>query len=267
MINRKEKRNMDFKLSKEQTDIKNAAREFAVGEFTERAQEFDREEKFDLNIWKKACELGFVGVTISEDYEGLGLGQFERCLITEEFWAVDAGMGVAIESTTFGSELIEHYGTEAQKRKYLPTLAKGEAIMGTAITEPDAGSDVTQAATTAVRDGEEYVINGSKMFSTNANIASFMLVFCLTNPNNPDRHKRHSFFIIETDRPGFEANKLKGKLGIRACDTAEVSLNNVRVPVSNLIGEEEEEGFKQLMYQFNMSRIHVSAQAVGISER
>ena len=256
---------MDFQLSKEQIDIKNAARAFAVGEFTERAQEFDREEKFDLSLRKKACELGFVGVTIGEKYGGLGLGQLERCLITEEFWAVDAGIGVAIESTTFGSELIEEFGTDEQKQNYLYRLARGEAIMGTAITEPDAGSDVTAAITAAVRDGDEYVINGSKIFSTNANIAQFMLIFCLTNPENPNRHKRHSFFLVETDRPGFESTKIRGKLGIRASDTAELSLNNVRVPVSNLVGGIEGEGFKQVTFQFNMSRTHVCAQAVGIA--
>jgi len=256
---------MDFQLSKEQIDIKNAARAFAVGEFTERAQEFDREEKFDLSLRKKACELGFVGVTIGEKYGGLGLGQLERCLITEEFWAVDAGIGVAIESTTFGSELIEEFGTDEQKQNYLYRLARGEAIMGTAITEPDAGSDVTAAITAAVRDGDEYVIDGSKIFSTNANIAQFMLIFCLTNPENPNRHKRHSFFLVETDRPGFESTKIRGKLGIRASDTAELSLNNVRVPVSNLVGGIEGEGFKQVTFQFNMSRTHVCAQAVGIA--
>jgi alkylation response protein AidB-like acyl-CoA dehydrogenase len=256
---------MDFKLSREQIDISNAAREFAVGEFTDRAQEFDREEKFDLGIWKKACELGFVGVTISEQYGGPGLGQFERCLITEEFWAVDAGIGSAIMSTTFGSELIERFGTEEQKQHYLPRLAKGEAIMGTAITEPDAGSDVTQAVSSAVRDGDEYLINGSKMFITNGGIASFVLAFCLTNPDNPDRHSRHSFVMVETDRPGFEANKLTGKLGIRACHTAELTFNNIKVPFSNLIGETEGNGFKQVMYQFNMSRMHVCANAVGIA--
>lgn len=256
---------MDFRLSKEQIDIKNAAREFALGEFTDRAQEFDREEKFDLAIWKKACELGFVGVTISEAYGGPGLGQFERCLMMEEFWAVDAGIGSAISSTTFGSELIEKHASEEQKQRYLTRLAKGEAIMGTAITEPDAGSDVTSAITAAVRDGDEYMVNGSKMFSTNGDIASFVLVFCLTNPDNPDRHQRHSFLMVETDRLGYEATKVTGKLGIRACDTAELSFSNVRVPVSNMIGEKEGDGFKQVMYQFNMSRMHVCASAVGIA--
>jgi acyl-CoA dehydrogenase len=255
---------MDFTLTKEQQDIMRAAREFALGEFPERAQEFDRDESFDLDIWRKACELGFVGVFIDEAYEGAGLGFFEQCLIMEEFWAVDAGMAAAILATTFGSELLDMFGTKEQKKKYLPLLPKGEAIMSTAITEPDAGSDVTGATTTAVRDGDEYIINGTKMFTTNGDIANYILVFCQTDPDNPNRHRRHSFFIVETDRAGYEANKIHGKLGIRACDTAEVSLSNVKVPTGNIVGEQGN-GFKELMAFFNLTRLHICAQAVGIA--
>jgi alkylation response protein AidB-like acyl-CoA dehydrogenase len=255
---------MDFTLSKEQEDIKNAAREFALGEFTDRAQEFDREETFDLSIWKKACELGFVAVNMKEPYGGAGLGVFENCLITEEFWAVDAGMANACLAVAFGCDLIDRYGTEEQKARHITPVVTGKAIMGTAITEPDAGSDVTGAVTTAVRAGDEYIINGSKTFITNGSIANYLLVFCLTDPDNPDRHKRHSFFMVETDRKGFEARKLRGKLGIRANDTAEISFSEVRVPASNMIGQEGE-GFKQIMYQFNVSRIRVAAQAVGLA--
>jgi len=136
--------------------------------------------------------------------------------------------------------------------------------MGTAITEPDAGSDPAGATTTAIRDGDEYVINGSKMFATNGDIAKYMLVFCQTDPDNPDRHKRHSFFMVETDRAGFEANKLYGKLGIRANDTSELSLSNVRVPASNMVGEKGK-GFKELMAFFNTTRLMVCAMAVGIA--
>ena len=255
---------MDFTLTKEQQDIQKAAREFALGEFPERAQEFDRNETFDLDIWRKACELGFVGVFIDEAYGGAGLGFFEHCLITEEFWAVDAGMANAVITATFGAELLGLFGTEEQKNRYLPPLVQGQAITGTAITEPDAGSDVTGAITTAVRDGDEYVINGTKMFITNGDIASYLLVFCQTDPDNPDRHRRHSFFIVETDRPGFEATKMHGKLGIRANDTAEISLSNVRVPASNLVGEEGN-GFRELMAFFNVTRLHICAMAVGIA--
>jgi acyl-CoA dehydrogenase len=255
---------MDFTLSKEQQDIIKAAREFALGEFPERAQDFDRNETFDLDIWRKACELGFVGVFIDEAYGGAGLGFMEHCLITEEFWAVDAGIANAVITTTFGSELLGMFGTEDQKKKYLPPLVEGKAIMGNAITEPDAGSDVTGATTTAVRDGDEYVINGSKMFTTNGTIANYLLVFCLTDPDNPDRHQRHSFFIVETDRPGYEARKLHGKLGIRANDTAEVFFSDLRIPASNLVGELGK-GFKQLMSFFNITRLHICAMAVGIA--
>ena len=255
---------MDFTLTKEQIDIQKAAREFALGEFPDRAQEFDRNETFDLDIWRKACELGFVGVFIDEQYGGAGLGFLEHCLITEEFWAVDAGMANAVITSTFGSELLGLFGTEEQKQTYLPPLVGGEAIIGTAITEPDAGSDVTGAITTAVRDGDEWVINGSKMFITNGSIAKYLNVFCLTDPENPDRHQRHSFFIVETDRPGFEANKIHGKLGIRANDTAEVSFSNVRIPAKNLVGQEGN-GFRELMAFFNLTRLHICAMAVGIA--
>lgn len=255
---------MDFDLTKEQRDIQRAAREFALGEFPERAQEFDRDETFDLDIWRKACELGFVGVFIDEAHEGAGLGFFEHCLIVEEFWAVDAGIANAIITASFGAEMLGMFATEEQKNKYLSPIPKGEAIMGTAITEPDAGSDVTCATTSAVRDGDEYIINGTKMFTTNGSIANYLLVFCQTDPDNPDRHQRHSFFIVETDRAGYEANKIHGKLGIRANDTAEVSLVNVRVPASNMIGQEGK-GFKNLMDFFNVTRLHICAMAVGIA--
>ena len=121
---------MDFKLTKEQQDIVRAARKFAKGEFCDRAMEFDRKETFDLAIWKKACELGFVGVFIDEEYDGAGYGFFEHCLINEEFWAVEPGMAAQILSTTFGAELILLHGTEKQKQTWLPRLVAGEAIMG-----------------------------------------------------------------------------------------------------------------------------------------
>jgi alkylation response protein AidB-like acyl-CoA dehydrogenase len=202
---------MDFTLSKEQQDIIKAAREFALGEFPDRAVEFDREETFDLEIWRKACELGFVGVFIDEKYDGAGYGFLEHCLINEEFWAVDPGIGQAILSTTFGSELLSLFGSEDQKQFVLPQLVSGEAIMGTAITEPDAGCDVTRATTAAIRQGNEWILNGSKMFTTNGNLAKYILVFCQTDPDNPSRHERHTFFLVPSDTPGYESTKIYGK--------------------------------------------------------
>ena len=255
---------MDFQLAKEQEDIIKAAKEFAQGEFPERAQEFDRDETFDFAIWKKACDLGFVGICIKEEYGGAGMGIFELCLVIEEFFSVDAGIGNAIMSTMFGADIIDMFGTEEQKKKYITPIATGEAKMGTAITEPDAGSDVSMATTTAVKDGDEFIINGSKMFITNGDVADYLLVFCRTDQDNPDRHKRHSWFIVESDRKGFEANKLYGKLGIRASDTAELSFSDVRVPASNMVGEPGR-GFKELMMFFNKTRLPVAAQGVGIA--
>jgi alkylation response protein AidB-like acyl-CoA dehydrogenase len=255
---------MDFSLSKEQQDIVKAARSFAVKEFPDRAREFDREEKFDLGLWKKACELGFVGVFIDKNYGGLGYGFLEHCLINEEFWAVEPGIGAAILSATFGAELIQMFGGDHQKKALLPLLAEGEAIIGTAITEPDAGSDVTMAATTAVQEGDEWIINGSKMFATNGTIANYVNVFCLTDPDNPSRHKRHSFILVPTTSPGYQATKIHGKLGIRASDTAELVFKDLRVPADNLVGVRGN-GFSQLMAFFNHTRLHVCAQAVGLA--
>ncbi len=255
---------MDFELSKEQRDIVKAAREFALGEFPDRAVEFDREETFDLGLWKKACDLGFVGIFIDEVYGGAGMGFLEYCLINEEFWAVDPGMSQAILSTTFGSELLGLFGSEDQRQQIFPQLVSGEAIMATAITEPDAGCDVTGAVTSAVKEGDKWVINGSKMFITNGDLAKYVLVFCMTDPENPSRHGRHSFILIPTDTPGYESTKIRGKLGIRASDTAELSFNNIRVPITNLVGKEGE-GFHELMAFFNRTRLHICAQAVGLA--
>lgn len=255
---------MDFRLSKEQEDIKLAAREFAMGEFPDRAQEFDREETFDLDIWRKACDLGFVGVFIDEEYGGAGYGFFEHSLISEEFWAVDPGIGQSLTSASFGAEILLLYGTEEQKQRVLPQIVEGKAMIATAITEPDAGSDVTGASTAAVREGSEWVINGSKMFITNGNLAKYVVLFALTNPEQPSRHDRHSFILVPTDSPGYESNKLRGKLGIRASDTAELSFSDLRVPLENLIGQQGE-GFKELMAFFNRTRLHVCAQGVGVA--
>ncbi len=255
---------MDFSLSKEQQDIIQAAREFARGEFTDRALDFDRQETFDQALWKKACELGFVGVFIPEEYEGAGYGYLEHCLITEEFWAADPGIGQAIISTTFGSELLLLFGRQEQKAAILPRLVSGEAIIATAITEADAGCDVTGVTTTAIQEAGGWVIDGSKMFTTNGTLADYVIVFCLTDPEASSRHRRHSFILVPTHTTGFEAAKLRGKLGIRASDTAEIRLCQVRVPLENLVGRQGE-GFQALMAFFNRTRLHICAQAVGLA--
>jgi len=256
---------MNFDLTAEQKDIITAAREFAEKLFPDIAQECDREEKFPKHLWQKACELGFVGVFIPEAYGGAGLGFLEHCLINEEFWRVDAGIAHFILAGTFGSELILLFGTEEQKKKWVPPLVKAQAITGAAITEPDAGSDVSSIRTAAVLDGNEYVINGSKMFITGGTIADYLLVLCVTEPHAKSRHDRLSVIVVETDRKGYEANKLKNKLGLRASDTAEISFSDVRVPKENLVGKAGK-GFQQFMVFFDHTRLHVCAEAVGLAQ-
>jgi alkylation response protein AidB-like acyl-CoA dehydrogenase len=254
-----------MELTSEQKDIVRAAREFAEGEFKDRAKEFDEKEEFDLAIWKRAAENGFMATFIEEAYGGAGLGFLEHSLITEEFWRVDPGCGQALCSLSFGSEMIQAFGTEEQKQKYLTPIPAGKAIIGFAITEPDAGSDVTMVRTRAERKDDTYVINGTKMFISNGCIADYVLVFALTNPDEPDAHKRFSIVLVETSSPGYEATKIHGKMGIRAANTAELSLTNIEVPVSNLIGKEGH-GFYQLMDFFNKTRNHVAAQGVGVAQ-
>ncbi len=256
---------MDFDLNAEQKDIAKAAREFAEKEFTDVGPDYDRKEEFPRSLWEKACGLGFVGVFIPEAYGGAGLGFLEHCLICEEFWRVDPGISAAILSCTFGSEIILLFGTEEQKKKWIPPLPSGKAITGAAITEPDAGSDVSSVSTTGVLDGNEYVINGNKMFITNGTVANFLQVLCVTEPNAKSRHDRFSVITVETDRKGYEANKLKNKLGIRASDTAEISFSDVRVPKENLIGTPGK-GFQQFMTFFDHTRLHICAQAVGMAQ-
>ena len=254
-----------MELTKEQLDVKQAAREFAEGEFRERAKEFDEKEEFDFSIWKKACENGFVGTFIKDEYGGAGFGYLEHSLIAEEFWRVDPGCGQAVLSCTFGSEMVQAFGSEELKKKYLPPLVSGEAIMGFGITEPDAGSDAAGIKTRAVKNGDKYVINGTKMFITNGCTAKYLLVLCVTDPDEKDVHKRHSAILVDTDQPGFEATKMHGKMGIRASNTAELALKDVTAPLANLVGKEGY-GFYQLMDFFNKTRNHVAAQGVGLAQ-
>ena len=256
---------MDFELSSEQKDIRQAAREFALGEFKDIAGDCDQHEKFPPELVRKAGELGFLGVFIDEAYGGAGLGFLEHAIILEEFWRVDPGLGQQLCSVSFGTEEFLLFGTEDQKQKFLPPVAEGKSIMGFAITEPDAGSDTLSAATTATLDGDEYRINGSKVMIGNGSAGDFILVFCLTDPDEKRRSGRHSIIVVETDRTGYESDPLHGKMGLRASNTANIFLSDVRVPKENLVGKRGD-GFAQLMAFFDRSRAYVAAHGVGLSQ-
>ena len=256
---------MNFELDEQQRQIQDMAYKFAQNEIAPKAREYDRLEKYPRDIVQKAAELGMVGVTIPEEYGGPGFGFMDQCLMIEQLARVDLGITQAIESAAFGSQNIMFFGTEEQKQKYLPPLAAGKAIAAGAYTEPDAGTDISSARTKAVKDGGEWVITGNKMFITNGTICDFMAVFCLTDPEAPSPHKRHSLIIVEADRPGVSATPIKGKLGLRASDTAEIAFDQVRVPMANLIGERGR-GFKQLMQFFDATRTLVASQGVGLAQ-
>jgi alkylation response protein AidB-like acyl-CoA dehydrogenase len=256
---------MDFQFSKQQQDIRRAAREFAEKEFPEVASKMDEKEEFPFELWKKACELGLIGCFIPEEYGGAGYGVTEQCCIAEEFFRVDPGCGQCMNSVAVGSEVILMFGNEKQKQAFLSPLVRGEAITGIAITEPDAGSDVLSVTTTAERRGNEFTINGSKMFITNGSIANYLVVFCMTGPEKDRGSERFSMIVVETNRLGYESNKLKGKLGIRASDTAEVRFTDVKVPADNLVGEEGK-GFPYLMSFFSRTRVMVAATGVGLAQ-
>ena len=256
---------MDFELGNRQKQIRLAAREFAEGELAPIGKECEVKGEFPKDIIRKAAQLGFVGVFIKKDYGGLGLGSLEDAIIHEEFWRADPGLGQVFSQTTFGAKELVLFGTEEQKKKYLSPLVKGECVMGFSITEPEAGSDAAAVITRAEKVGEDYVINGNKVMISNGTEAKFLLVYCLTDPDQTQKSKRHSILLVETDRPGYKADKILGKMGLHASDTANIYFNNVKVPRENLVGVEGN-GFLQLMKFLDHSRVAVAADALGLAQ-
>ncbi len=256
---------MDFELTDIQKSLKKVARDFALKEFPPIARECDIKEEFPEQIWKKSSELGFAGAHFPEEYNGANLGFLDEAIIMEELCRVDPGLGLTPFVVGFGSDVVLYHGTEEQKRKYLPGIPKGGSISFLGSTEPGAGSDVAGIKTKAVKDGGEWVINGQKMFITNGTIADWGIILAVTDPDEPKRHRRLSTFIVETKAEGFEATKIEGKMGLRASDTAEIAMDDVRVPEENLVGERGR-GFYYIMEFFDMTRIIVAAQAVGVAQ-
>ena len=255
---------MDFALSDEQTQVRDEVRRFADNEIKPVATEYDTAEKFPHDLVDQAAELGLVGSNVPLEYGGVGYDYLTNIIIVEELFAADPGIGLSISSAAFGADALVEFGTEEQKEEYLRPVAEGEAIMGSAISEPDVGSDVSSVSTTAEKDGDEWVINGNKMWITNGSVGDFFVVLCQTDPDADGRYNGFSQILIESDRDGFDAEKITGKLGIRASDTAELLFDDVRVPEENLLGTRGA-GFLQLMQFFDETRTAVAAQGVGIA--
>lgn len=256
---------MNFTLTEEQAMFKKVVRDFAENEIGPSAVERDEEERFDMDIFRKMAELGLTGIPWEEQYGGAGADFVSYVIAVEELSRVCASTGVTLSAhISLCSWPIWKFGTEEQKMKYLVPLAEGTKLGAFAITEPGAGSDAGGTKTTAVLDGDHYVLNGTKIFITNAYYADTYIVIARTGPKEL-KHKSVSAFIVEKDTPGFTFGKKEKKMGIRASATYELVFDNCRVPKENMLGQEGE-GFKIGMMILDGGRNGIAAQALGIAQ-
>ncbi len=257
---------MDFELSKSQKDIQKAAKDFAKGEFDkDEILEMDKKHEYPKKIWQKAGDLGFICMHFPEKYSGQDMGVLENILVAEEFCRKDSTVGACLILAGFASECLLRFASEDLKEKFLPPVAEAQMLSAGAFTEPGHGSDITSMDTTAVKDGDEWVINGTKTFITNGGMAGYYTVLCQTDSEIKPTHKGLSMILVEADRAGLTTESVGEKMGIRMTATSEVVLTDVRVPASNLIGEEGK-GFYQVLEFFDESRILIAAQALGIAQ-
>jgi alkylation response protein AidB-like acyl-CoA dehydrogenase len=251
-------------LSEEQAAVQELARDFVAREITPHVVAWDRAEQVDRSIVKRLGEVGFLGLTIDEEYGGSGGDHLSYCLVTEELGRGDSSVrGIVSVSLGLVTKTLQSWGTEEQKRAWLPRLTSGEALGCFGLTEPGTGSDAGNLVTRAVRDGDDYVINGTKMFITNGTWADVAIVFARST--DAPGHKGVSAFLVPTDTPGLTRNTIHGKLGLRGQATAELVLEDVRVPASALLGPEGK-GFTIAMSTLAKGRMSVAAGCVGIAQ-
>ncbi|MEU5656066.1 acyl-CoA dehydrogenase family protein [Streptomyces sp. NPDC047737] len=255
---------MNLELSEEQDAVRQLAEDFVAREIAPHVVEWDRAESVDKSIVKKLGALGFLGLTIPEEYGGSGGDHLAYCLVTEELGRGDSSVrGIVSVSLGLVAKTIASWGDEEQKRQWLPKLTAGEAVGCFGLTEPGTGSDAGNLSTKAVRDGDDYVINGSKMFITNGTWADVVLLFARTN--DTPGHRGVSAFLVPADAPGLTRRTVHGKLGLRGQATAELVLEDVRVPASTLLGPEGK-GFSIAMSALAKGRMSVAAGCVGIAQ-
>ncbi|MFB6170125.1 MAG: acyl-CoA dehydrogenase family protein [Haloarculaceae archaeon] len=252
-------------LSDEHEAVRSAVRRFAEEEIVPRARDYDEpgQGEFPWEVFRGAAELDFLAPHYPEEYGGSGMDFMATVLVHEEFNRADPGIGTAVLSGKFGTEMILEFGEDWQKSEFVRPVLEGDIACGSSISEPGAGSDVAGMSTTAERDGDEYVLNGTKTWASTSPVADFMVVMAKTSPEKG--HGGMSAFIVPTDTEGFDIEREIEKMGLRASPTAEIHIDDCRVPAENLVGEEDE-GFYQLMEFFNENRIIVAANALGAAD-
>lgn len=253
---------MDFRLSDEQLELQNLARDFTANEITPHAAHHDKTAEFPAEILRKAWDLGLMNIKIPDEYGGLGLGSLEEVIISEEVAYGCSGMGVPLLVNNLAEAPVLVAGTKEQKDKYLARMTKEYLFAAYAVTEPGAGSDVAGIQTRARKVGNDWVINGSKMWITGASVANWFFVLTVTDPDKG--HKGMTAFIVDADTAGLTVGKKEDNLGQRASDTRAVTFADVKVPAENMLGKEGD-GFKVAMAAFDRSRPGVAALAVGLA--
>jgi len=255
---------VDFSFTEEQQQLRKSIREFAEGEIAPHVMEWDEVSHFPLEIVPKLAEMGLLGVIFPEQYGGAGLGYIEYVIAIEELSRVDGSIGIIVAAhNSLCSNHIYKFGTEAQKQEYLVPLAQGKKIGAWSLTEPEAGSDAGGTRTTALRNGDAYVLNGSKTFTTNGHYADTCVAMAVTDKSKTSHGI--SAFILEKGMPGFRSGKKENKLGLRASDTSEIIFTDCRVLAANLLGPEGE-GFTGSLAILDGGRISIAALALGMAQ-
>ena len=255
---------MDFQLTDIQKLFQKTVREFAEKEIKPLAPRIDQEEYFPYEMYKKMGKMGLMGMTVPQEYGGAGIDRISYMIALEEISRVCGSTGLTVEAhNTLGAGYIYEMGTEAQRKKYLPKLTTGDAFAALAITEPNAGSDVASLQTTAVLEGNEWVLNGTKQFITTGDIAEVVIVMAKTDKEKGT--KGITAFLVEKDTPGFKPGQLEDKLGLRGSRTAELIFENCRIPKDYILGEKDK-GFYGVMDTLDRGRTAVGAMSVGIAQ-
>lgn len=251
-----------FSLTDEQKALQELARDFARNEVAPIAPQLDRTGEYPFALLNKAHSLGLLNLTIEEEYGGGGLGWFEACLVGEELAAACAGFTTAANANELALTPLHLAATPEQKEKFVAAIARDGGLGAFCVTEPGAGSDVAAMRTRAVRRGDEYILNGTKHFITNGDVAQLLTVFAVTDPEK--RHKGISAFVVRADSRGITRRHMGEKMGHRASDTAEIVFEDVQVPTENILGKEGD-GFKIAMETFDRTRIGIGAAGVGVA--